>query len=73
MSSYLTDLADFQKRGNMTFDEFENLRTNLAEEMRTNPSGNARKVAFVIRDALEKLPMSEDLKIINLLIEKIPN
>jgi hypothetical protein len=64
MASYLTDLADFQKRGSMTFDEFENLRTNLAEEMRTNPSGNARKVAFVIRDALEKLPMSEDLKVI---------
>ncbi len=73
MSSYLTDLADFQKRGNMTFDEFENLRTNLAEEMRTNPSGNARKVAFVIRDALEKLPMSEDLKTIKPLADAARN
>jgi hypothetical protein len=73
MSSYLTDLADFQKRGNMTFDEFENLRTNLAEEMRTNPSGNARKVAFVIRDALENLPMSEDLKIIKPLADAARN
>ena len=73
MSSYLTDLADFQKRGSMTFDEFENLRTNLAEEMRTNPSGNARKVAFVIRDALEKLPMSEDLKTIKPLADAARN
>jgi hypothetical protein len=73
MSSYLTDLADFQKRGNMTFDEFENLRTNLAEEMRTNPSGNARKVAFVIRDALEKLPMSEDLKMVKPLADAARN
>jgi hypothetical protein len=73
MSSYLTDLANFQKRGNMSFDEFENLRTNLAEEMRTNPSGNARKVAFVIRDALEKLPMSEDLKIIKPLADAARN
>jgi hypothetical protein len=73
MSSYLTDLADFQKRGNMTFDEFENLRTNLAEEMRTNPSGNARKVAFVIRDALEKLPMSESLQTIKPLADAARN
>jgi D-alanyl-D-alanine dipeptidase len=73
MSSYLTDLADFQKRGNMTFDEFENLRTNLAEEMRTNPSGNARKVAFVIRDALEKLPMSEGLQTIKPLADAARN
>jgi hypothetical protein len=73
MSSYLTDLADFQKRGNMTFDEFENLRTNLAEEMRTNPNGNARKVAFVIRDALEKLPMSEGLQTIKPLADAARN
>jgi len=73
MASYLTDLADFQKRGSMTFDEFENLRTNLAEEMRTNPSGNARKVAFVIRDALENLPMSEDLKVIKPLADAARN
>jgi len=62
MRSYLKDLEDFQKRGNMTFDEFENLRTNMAEEMRSNPNGNARRVAGIIRQELEKLPMSEDLK-----------
>jgi len=73
MASYLTDLAEFQKRGSMTFDEFENLRTNLAEEMRTNSAGNARKVAFVIRDALEKLPMSEDLKVIKPLADAARN
>ena len=64
MKSYLDDLADFQKRGNMTFDEFENLRTNLAEEMRSNNNGNGRKVAYIIREALENLPMSDNLKMI---------
>ena len=62
MKSYLKDLEDFQKRGNMTFDEFENLRTNMAEEMRSNSNGNARRVAGIIRQELEKLPMTEDLK-----------
>jgi hypothetical protein len=64
MKSYLDDLADFQKRGNMTFDEFENLRTNMAEEMRSNKNGNGRKVAYIIREALENLPMSDNLKMI---------
>ena len=64
MKSYLDDLEDFQKRGNMTFDEFENLRTNMAEEMRSNKNGNGRKVAYIIREALENLPMSDDLKMI---------
>jgi hypothetical protein len=73
MASYLTDLENFQKRGSMTFDEFENLRTNLAEEMRTNSAGNARKVAFVIRDALEKLPMSESLQTIKPLADAARN
>jgi len=62
MRSYLKDLENFQKRGNMTFDEFENLRTNMAEEMRSNPNGNARRVAGIIRQELEKLPMTEDLQ-----------
>jgi hypothetical protein len=64
MKSYLDDLEDFQKRGNMTFDEFENLRTNMAEEMRSNKNGNGRKVAYIIREALENLPMSDDLKMV---------
>jgi len=64
MKSYLDDLEDFQKRGNMTFDEFENLRTNMAEEMRSNKNGNGRKVAYIIREALENLPMSDNLKMV---------
>lgn len=62
MKSYLKDLEAFQKRGNMTFDEFENLRTNMAEEMRSNSNGNARRVAGIIRQQLENLPMGENLK-----------
>ena len=62
MRPYLKDLEDFQKRGTMSFDEFENLRTNMAEEMRSNPNGNARRVAGIIRQELENLPMSEALK-----------
>lgn len=73
MKSYLKDLEDFQKRGTMTFDEFENLRTNMAEEMRSNSNGNARRVAGIIRQELEKLPMSEDLKGIKPLADQARN
>jgi hypothetical protein len=73
MKSYLDDLEDFQKRGNMTFDEFENLRTNMAEEMRSNKNGNGRKVAYIIREALENLPMSDDLKMVKPLADAARN
>ena len=49
------DLKDFYK--NPTFESYEALRTNLANEMRSNGNGNARAAAYLVRDALEELPV----------------
>ena len=54
-SSIASDLADFTK--NPTFEAYEALRTNLANEMRSNANGNARAAAYIVRDQLEKLPI----------------
>lgn len=51
----LTRLAD---SGNMTFENFESLRTNLARVMRSSPDGNQIAAAGVIRNAMEELPLS---------------
>jgi len=50
-----SDLRDFYK--NPTFEAYEALRTNLANEMRSNGSGNARAAAYIVRNELEKLPI----------------
>lgn len=47
----------------MTFEEFEALRTNLAEEMRTAAragNGNVKMASGIVRDALEDLPLTGD-------------
>jgi hypothetical protein len=49
------DLDQFLK--SPTFDGFEALRTNLADEMRSAPDGKTRQAAFIVRDELEKLPI----------------
>lgn len=49
------DLDQFLK--NPTFEGFEALRTNLADEMRTAKDGKTRQAAYIIRDELEKLPI----------------
>jgi hypothetical protein len=49
------DLKDFYK--NPTFEMYEALRTNLANEMRSSPNGNARGAAYVVRQELENLPI----------------
>lgn len=56
------DIDRFVNNKTMTFEDFENLRTNLAEEMRSNKNGNVRAAAGIIRNELEKLPMPENLK-----------
>ena len=53
--SIASDLKDFYS--NPTFEAYEALRTNLANEMRSNPNGNARGAAYIVRDQLEKLPV----------------
>jgi hypothetical protein len=54
-SAIKSDLGDFYK--NPTFEGYEALRTNLANEMRSNSNGNARAAAYIVRDELEKLPV----------------
>lgn len=54
------DLADFRDGGPMTFENFENLRTNLAAEARKadrSGDGNAAMAVGIVREALESLPM----------------
>jgi hypothetical protein len=54
-TSIASDLKDFYS--NPTFESYEALRTNLANEMRASPNGNARAAAYIVRDQLEKLPI----------------
>jgi len=49
------DLEDFYQ--NPTFESFEYLRSNLADEMRTAKDGKSRQAAWIARDQLEKLPV----------------
>ena len=50
-----SDLQDFYK--NPTFEAYEALRTNLANEMRSSSNGNARGAAYIVREELENLPV----------------
>ena len=50
-----SDLKDFYQ--NPTFERYEALRTNLANEMRSSSNGNARAAAFIVRQELENLPI----------------
>jgi hypothetical protein len=54
-ASIAGDLRDFT--ANPTFEAYEALRTNLANEMRSSSNGNARAAAYIVRDELEKLPI----------------
>jgi len=44
--------------GTMTFENFETMRSNLAEIQRTSTSGLERRAAGVIRQAMEDLPLA---------------
>jgi len=50
-----SDLNDFYQ--NPTFEMYEHLRSNLADEMRTSGSGRTKQAAFIVRQELEKLPV----------------
>lgn len=55
------DLADLRDGGPMTFETFENLRTNLAAESRKaerSGDGNAAMAINIVREELESLPMT---------------
>jgi hypothetical protein len=49
------DLKDFYQ--NPTFESYEAMRTNLANEMRSSSNGNARGAAYIVRQELENLPV----------------
>jgi hypothetical protein len=53
----LQRLAD---SNNMSFENFESLRTNLARIQRTATDGNERAAAGVIRNAMEDLPLAPE-------------
>lgn len=50
-----SDLNDFYK--NPTFEQFESLRSNLADEMRSSSDGRKRGAAYIVRQELENLPV----------------
>ena len=52
-----SDLKAFESGEPMSFEQFEAMRSNLASEMRDNPTGNARTAAKIIRQQLEELPL----------------
>lgn len=54
-SAIASDLQDFY--ANPTFEAYEALRTNLANEMRSSGNGNARAAAYIVRQELENLPI----------------
>ena len=57
------DLEMLRQGGPMTYETFENLRTNLAAEARKaarNGDGNAEGAVNIVRTALESLPMTTE-------------
>jgi len=56
----LGQLQSLAESGNMTFEQFEAMRTNLARTMRSSSNGNEVAAARVIRQQMEKLPMAGD-------------
>ena len=57
------DLEDFRNGGPMTFENFENLRTNLAAEARKADragDGNAAGAVNIVRNTLEQMPMTNE-------------
>lgn len=59
-TSVRADLESFSQGEPMNFEDFESMRTKLAQEMRDNPSGNQRTAAGVVRQALEDVPLQPE-------------
>jgi hypothetical protein len=52
-------LEDAAQRGSLSFEDFENLRTIAANELRSSKDGNRRMAVSIIRDELENMPLTE--------------
>lgn len=50
-------LNDLRDGGNMTFEDFETLRSDLAETARSAADGKVRAAASIVRQQLEDMPM----------------
>jgi hypothetical protein len=70
LSEVKHEIDNFIKQGSMTFEDFENLRSTLAQEMRSSKNGNVKVAAHIIREQLENLPMPENLASIKPLADK---
>jgi hypothetical protein len=53
-------LNEFRNGRQMTFEDFESLRSDAADATRTSTDGRQRAAAGIIRDQLEKMPLTED-------------
>lgn len=57
--SVMRTLEEISEKGSMSFEQFENLRTNLARLQRSHSlDGNTRFAAGIIRDQMEQIPMT---------------
>lgn len=53
-------LNEFKNGRQMTFEDFETLRSDAADAMRTSSDGRARAAASIIRQQLENMPLSPE-------------
>jgi hypothetical protein len=57
--SVMRTLEELSDKGSMSFEQFENLRSNLARLQRSHSvDGNTRFAAGIIRDQMEQIPMT---------------
>jgi hypothetical protein len=57
--SVMRTLEELSEKGSMSFEQFENLRSNLARLQRSHSvDGNTRFAAGIIRDQMEQIPMT---------------
>jgi hypothetical protein len=57
-SAVMSTLGRLADKGNMTFENFESLRTNIARIQRSAADGNEKAAAGVIRGEMENLPLA---------------
>lgn len=59
-SDLAANLNEFRNGRQMTFEDFESLRSDAADAARTSTDGRQRAAAGIIRDQLEKMPLTEE-------------
>lgn len=59
-SDLAANLNEFRNGRQMTFEDFESLRSDAADAARTSTDGRQRAAAGIIRDQLEKMPLTQE-------------